>query len=220
VVGVRSELLAAVFNAEDHAVAHVALVMVLATSTALLAIGRKGLDQVKPREFAPAAYRGPIMVSVIMALADAQAIGWIGASRLYSALHPSMTPISVTEVKQATAMLVCCAVALTALYGLYKLRLWGLVLSAATTLVIGTFAFTRVLGLSDAGPIPYVFSASAGVQIALLTPLLVAIVRRRPRSPASPRAARLARVVPSVVIIALAALAVVTVAASHSLVKF
>jgi hypothetical protein len=74
------------------------------------------------------------------------------------------------------------------------------VLSAATTLAIGVLTFTPILGMEGAGPIPYAFSASAAIQIALLAPLFVAIVRRRAPAPASPRAARLAAIAPATVI--------------------
>jgi hypothetical protein len=153
-----------------------------------------------------------------MALADAQALGWLGAARLYAELRSSVA--DRTEIQQSTAMLACAAVAVLALYGLYRLRLWGLLLSAATTLAIGVFAFTPVLGMEDAGPLPYAFAASAAIQIALLAPLFVAIVRRRAPAPASPRVARLAAIAPAAVVIAIAALSIATVASSHSLARF
>jgi hypothetical protein len=209
-------VIAAVFIAEEPDVARVGLAIVLATSTALLAAGRRGLDH-GGGEFAPVAYRTPIMISMIMALADAQAVGWLGASRLYAALHYG---VGGHEVTQSILLLVCCGVALIALCGLYKLRLWGLVLSAMTTLAIGVLAFTPALGLAKAGPIPYAFAASAAVQVALLAPVFAAIVRRRSPAPASPLVARTASVVPALVILALAALSVATVATSHSLVHF
>jgi hypothetical protein len=209
-------VLAAVFAAEEREVSGTALVMVLSTSMALLAAGRRGLDT-GATDFAPAAYRAPIMISMIMALADAQAVGWLGGSRLYAAMQWGAPG---HEVQQASAMLACCALALIALYGLYKLRFWGLVLSATTTLALGVLSFTPVLGLSKAGPIPYAIAASAAVQIALLSPLFVAIVRRRSPAPASPRLARLGSMAPVVVILVLAALSILTVATRHSLVRF
>lgn len=121
--------------------------------------------------------------------------------------------------QQAPAMLLCCGVALVALNGLYKLRLWGLLLSALTTLSIGILAFTPVLGLSDAGPVPYALSASAAIQIALLAPLFVAIARSRAPPPPSPRTARIAAMIPALVIVALTALSMITFATAHPLVR-
>lgn len=212
-------VLISVFAPEARELAWVALAVVLATATALLVAGRRGLDGDGARDFAPAAYRAPIMVSMIMALADAQTLGWLGSGRLYVALSAEYGS-SATEIQQAMAMLACGAVALIALYGLYRLRLWGLVLSAATTLAIGALAFTPVLGLSDAGPFPYAFAVSAAVQIALLAPLFVAIARRRAPEPPSPRRARIATMVPQAVIVALVALSVAMLATGHPLVKF
>src|SRR6185436_10508463 len=58
-------VLAAVFAADEREIAGPALAMVLATSTALISAGRRGLDS-DARDFAPAAYRAPIMISMIM----------------------------------------------------------------------------------------------------------------------------------------------------------
>ena len=208
--------LTAGFAAETRELAATGLVMTLATSTALLVAGRRGLDR-DTVGFAPAAYRGPIMISMIMALADAQGVGWLGATRLSFALRYAT---DADFVYQAMAMLACSAVALVALYGLYRLRLWGLVLSAMSTLAIGILAFTPVLGLADAGPVPYAFAASAAVQLALLVPLFIAIVRRRAPAPPGPRVARLATIAPALVVVVAATLAILTVVTGHSLVRF
>ncbi len=197
-----------------------ALVMVLATSTALLTVGRRGLRPEHGDGLAPAAYPRAVMVSMIMALADAQALAWLASTLIYTAVRRHADLMNISELKQAPAMLACSGVALCALYGLYKLRLWGLVLSATTTLAIGVLSFTCLFGLSDAGPIPYAFAVSAAIQIALLAPLFLAIIRRRAPSPVSPRAQRLAAAMPAVVVVVLATLSVITVATSHSLVRF
>ena len=214
-----ASVLVALFAARDREVAYPALVMVLATSTSLLATGRTGLRAAE-HHLAPAAYPGAIMVSMIMALADAQALGWLGSTLIYAASRRHGDLMDILEAREGLAMLVCCAIALWALYGLYRLRLWGLVLSAATTAAFGALSFTRVFGFGNAGPIPYAFALSAAVQLALLAPLFIAIIRRRAPSPPSPRAQRLARIAPVAVIVALAALSVVTVTTSHSLIRF
>lgn len=212
--------LVALFAASDGGVARPALVMVLATATSLLATGARGLQHQERHELAPVAYPRAIMVSMIMALADAQALGWLSSTLLYAAIERHAYTRDLGVLKQALAMLSCSLVALCALYGLYRLRLWGLVLSAVTTLAIGVLSFTPVFGLSDAGPIPYAFAGSAVIQCALLAPLVLAIIRRRAPSSASPRARRISAVVPAAVIIALAALSVITVSTSHSLMRF
>jgi hypothetical protein len=213
-------VLVTLFAANAGDVARPALVMVLATSTSLLASGRSGLRHDDRPELAPAAYPRAFMVSMIMALADAQALGWLASTMLYTAMRRDADLADMVELRQALAMLACCAVALSALYGLYRLRLWGLVLSAATTVAIGVLSFTPWFGLRDAGPIPYAFAASAAIQLALLAPLFLAILRRRAPTPASPRAQRVAAAAPAVVIIALAVLSVITVATSHALIRF
>lgn len=207
--------LTAGFAAEIHDLAVTGLVMTLATSTALLVAGRRGLDR-DALGFAPAAYRAPILISMIMALADAQGVGWLGISRLCFALTYD---IDGGFVGQAVAMLACSTVALVAVYGLYRLHLWGFVLSVISTLAIGILAFTPVLGL-PAGPIPYAFAASAAVQLALLVPLFIAIIRRRAPAPPGPRSARLATIAPALIVVVAATLAIITVVTERSLVRF
>ena len=209
--------LVALFAANSHEVSRPGLVVVLATSTALLATARRGLGDGAGDERAPVAYPRAIMVSMIMALADAQALGWIGGIMVYASVRHHGNP---GDLAHACAMLSCAGVALCALFGLYRLRMWGLVLSAIATLAIGVLALTPVFGLHDAGPIPYAFALSAAVQLALLAPLFLAIIRRRAPSSPSPRVQRLASAVPVVVIVAIAALSVITVATSHSLIRF
>jgi hypothetical protein len=75
------------------------------------------------------------------------------------------------------------------------------------------------MGLSDAGPIPYALALSAAIQLALLAPLIIAIVRRRALA-ASPRTARVGSLLPGAVIVVLTALSLVTVATPHPLVHF
>jgi hypothetical protein len=211
-------VLIALFAPDVREMSELMLAMVRGPATALLAVGRSGLDG-GAGGFAPAAYRAPIMMSMVMAMADAQALGWLGAARLYTAVRYHYEPHEL-EIQRALAALACCAVALIALYGLYRLRLWGLVLSAMTTLAIGALVFTPVLDLADGGPIPYALVLSAAVQLALLAPLFAAIVRRRAPAPPSPRRARLAAIVPVVVIVALTALSVITVATGNPLARF
>jgi hypothetical protein len=76
------------------------------------------------------------------------------------------------------------------------------VLSAITTLAIGALAFARVMGLSRAGPIPYALALSAAIQLALLAPLFITIVRRRALA-ASPRTVRVGSLLPGTVIVVL-----------------
>jgi len=147
--------LVALFAANDREVAAPALAIVLATSLALLASGRHGLAHVERPELAPAAYPRAIMVSMIMALADAQALGWLGATMIYTSMRHGADLANVLEQRQALAMLACCGVALCALWGLYQLRLWGLVLSTVTTVAIGALSMTPLFGLRDAGPPPH-----------------------------------------------------------------
>jgi len=210
-------VLMAVFAPDVRELSGMVMALVLGPATSLLAAGRTGLEG-RAGEFAAGAYRAPIMVSMIMALADAQALGWLGALHLYDAMHSHYA--SHQQLRWGMALLGCSALALVALYGLYRLRLWGLVVSATTTLAIGVLAFTPVLGLADAGPVPYALALSAAVQLTLLAPVFVSVARGRPPRPTSARRARIAALVPVAVIVVLVALSVITVATGRPLVKF
>jgi hypothetical protein len=179
------------------------LVLSLTLGTALLSMGHLGLDEQDGSAFRPVAFRGTLTLGMVMAVADAEALALFGAAKLELAWPESGSErLPEAAMLLATAALLACAIA-----GLYRLRVWGLLLSAAGA------AIACALSLTDAYGLPSPFGSSLAVtsatQIALSLPVFVAILRGRPvatgRWPS-----RLARVVPALLVALLMTTAVTT----------
>ncbi|MEZ4454486.1 MAG: hypothetical protein R3B09_33855 [Nannocystaceae bacterium] len=173
-----------------------------ATGVALLAMGRAGLEHTS-RTFSPAAFRGSLVVALVMALADTQSLALFGGAHLehaYSAHH-------------AWPLLAGAAVMGIAIVGLYRLRVWGLVLNLVANLVIAGAALAGAFEIPHA--LAWALASTALVQLALPLPMIAAMIRGR--APASSRDRVGARLIPAV-IVGLIALACVSAASGHRLV--
>jgi hypothetical protein len=140
-----------------------------ATGAALLALGRQALDEAQPGDsFVPHAFRGTLICLLVMAMADAQSLILFGAIEM-SGLH---------ELMSHRALPIVLAVPLVvSVFGLYRLRLWGLVLDLAASLVLALVSLTPTLDLPSPLRAAYVVTSAAQWMVAL--PLVVAILRRR-----------------------------------------
>lgn len=123
----------------------------------LAVVGRRGLA-FQSRTFSPNAYRLTLTASLVMGLADTWALVF------YSAV-----------LSEAGLMLVCAAVMAVALFGLFRMKVWGLALCIAANLVIAALA------LDSAFDLPAVLSwglvSTATLQLLLPVPLILTIVR-------------------------------------------
>jgi hypothetical protein len=154
---------------------------------ALLAAGGIGLENRKA--FAPVAFRGTLLIALMLAMADAGAFAWFGLGN------------AVFDHSYSVAMVV--PFMILGVIGLLRLRTWGLVVSLAANLAIATLAATGVLNLPS--PLRQLFIGSAVLQMIIPLPMLVAIIRKQPPRPAAwPRARKLA---PALIVCSLAALA-------------
>lgn len=134
----------------------------VATGVALLALGRRGLEH-RSERFSPAAYRGSLVLAMVMALADTQSLtlfGMIRASR---------------GDGSAILLLACAGLMIVALVGLYRLQVWGLALNIAANVLIAGLALTGSLDVPEV--VMGALCLTALVQLALPLPLLVAMVR-------------------------------------------
>jgi hypothetical protein len=148
------------------------------TALALLAAGGVGLDNRKA--FAPVAFRGTLLIALVLAMADAGAFAWFG--------------IGSAMFDQSWSVLIVVPFMLAGVIGLLRLRTWGLFVSLATNLAIAILAATGVLNLPS--PLRQLFIGSAILQMIIPLPMLVAIIRKQPPRPmAWPRARTLAPVV-------------------------
>lgn len=160
----------------------------------LLAAGRQGLMRTNaPTAFDPLAFRGTVLVSMILAFADGQLLALLGityAEADASGGHP-------------TALLGCAAMLFVGVWGLSRLRVWAVGLNVlANVLVVGLVAMVVA---RDTLLLP-LLGASALVQLVLPVRMLLAFWRGvEPRD----RGTELPVIVPSVLVALLVAAAVV-----------
>lgn len=178
-------------------------VIALATGAGLLILGRAGLDQ-PSAAFRPAAFRGSLVLALVMALADTQSLALFGGLHLENGQTAAGAPL-----------LMCAGVMVIAILGLYRLQVWGLVLNIVANLLIAGLALCGALA------IPSLLAASlattAVIQLALPMPLVVALAGRDSPRPASD--SRLAAALMTGVIVALMAIAAVGMVMGHAPIK-
>lgn len=151
----------------------VAALLACCTGAALVAVGRADLDEATPSgAFLPLAFRGTLICLLVMAMADAQSL------LLFGALEMTDPPNHLGHASLTDALPLSLALPLlVAVVGLYRLRLWGLVLDLAASAALAAFAATGTLELPKPLLVAYVATAAAQWLVAL--PLLVALARRR-----------------------------------------
>jgi hypothetical protein len=176
---------AAIIGVHDR---HV-LALALGSGCALLSVGRLGLAQDDGR-FRPVAFRGTLMLALILAMADAGTFSWIGLMEMAAGEK-------VRFILFAPPMI-------AAVIGLLQLRTWGLLVSIACNVIVAVLAGTGVLHLS--APIRGLFVGNAIVQLLIPLPMWITIIRRRPPPPDRWQNAR--AIGATVVIVALAAVAI------------
>ena len=160
----------------------------------LLAAGRQGLTRVgTAAAFDPIAFRGTVLVSMILAVADGQLLALLGVTYAEAGAaggHP-------------VALLVCAGLLLVGAWGLSRLRVWAVGLNLLANVVVVVLVVV-VIG-RDTLLLP-VLGAGALVQLVLPLRMLVAFRRGvRPRD----RRTELPAVVPSVLVVLLVVVAVV-----------
>ena len=128
--------------------------------TALLVLGRVGLDAPSHREaFAPVALRGTLVAILVLALADTLALTFWSTL----AIEERAADIPVVFVGTAGALM------LVAVYGLYRLRTWGFVLNVGANIAIAAGAWL-VPDMPE--PLLYGLTATAVGQLIAGLPLL------------------------------------------------
>jgi hypothetical protein len=145
--------------------------LAIGSGLALLAMGRAGLDAgVRAGRFHPVAYRGLLIVALVMALADAQSLLFFGSIVVHDHVGMGMPPDY-----GAILSLVCAGVMMIAVFGLFRLAVWGLALNLLANVAIAGLGLAGALGLP--GPIVGSLVVTAVLQILLPVPMLVAMAR-------------------------------------------
>ena len=155
----------------DHDDRRIGAFMTIANAIALLAVGSTGLDD-KTGRFAPVAFRGTLLVALVLAIADTGAFTWFGVG---SGLFEGRFRILLLVPPMATGVI-----------GLLRLRTWGLIVSLSMNLLVVILALTGVLVLPP--EIRGLFVSTAVLQMVVPIPMIVSIVRGRPPQDRWPRA--------------------------------
>ncbi len=151
---------------------HLAAGLALATGGALLALGRRGLDDA-PGAFAPNAFRATLMAILVMAMADAQSLLLFGTLHLESHSAHSSVPL-----------LACGFLAVIGIFGIYRLKLWGVVLNFVANILIAICAISGIFDIPRVLVVAYL--VTAGLQAVLTFPLWIAVARGR-AAPSEPK---------------------------------
>jgi hypothetical protein len=174
--------LLAVTNVHDRRIGALAI----GSACALLSAGRLGLDQDRGGRFRPVAFRGTLMLALVLAMADAGSFSWLGTAQAFGGGK-------VRLILFAPPMI-------AAVIGLLRLRTWGLLVSVVCNVLVAVLAGAHLLDLPD--DLCRLFIAMAIVQLLVPLPMWVTIIRRRPPPPDRWQHARV--IASSAVIVALA----------------
>lgn len=170
----------------------VGLTLVLGCGAALALADRRSLTGAAERaDFRPVAYAGTLQLLMVLALADA----------------PTLLLFSQIEARHGeradpAALMAAAALLLVGFVGLYRLRLWGVLVTAGTGLALGTALATGVVRLDRDLNAP--LTAICAVQVLAAAPMLVSLATRRPL-PALPSRTRGALATVAIALLALAA---------------
>lgn len=134
------------------------------------AAGKVGLD-FESAHFVPNEFRRSLTASLVMAMADAIALLFYAGIVLVDGSVRGSVLIDVAEFTGAALVMV------VALVGLYRIKVWGLVLNIGANVLIATLAMA---GVFDIPPIiAFGLAATALAQLLLPIPLLVRAARSR-----------------------------------------
>ncbi|MEX1368094.1 MAG: hypothetical protein AB1Z98_33500, partial [Nannocystaceae bacterium] len=109
---------------------------------------------------APSRYRTTLLLALVLAMADAQALLAINQANRW--MHPFTAACGLAMV--------------IAVIGLYRMRGWGLLANVVVSLTVGAAALTGYLA-GVPRPFALVFASTAAAQLLLLVPLLRALLR-------------------------------------------
>jgi hypothetical protein len=163
--------------------------LAVATGSALLAAGRRDLERPPlGAPFSPLALRTSLTLLLVMALADVQTFGFLGALDVEEA--STLAPIPVMFLAIATLMGI-------AVVGLYCLRVWGVLASVVGNVALGFVLGQSRLDLPAGAKIWLGFGATLQLTVAVL--LLRALARGVSAAP--PRLSRVGVVASTTVIV-------------------
>jgi len=152
----------------------------IACAVALLALGSRGLDEPAPDDrFQPVRFRGLLLLALIMAFADAQTLVFSAVMQLRVGMQGWNLMGTIDYAGPAT---LAAAVMILAVWGLYRLRTWALLLNLLANFAIAYLAMAGTLNV--AGPVAVALATTAAIQAFLPVPILaMALGERRAGQP-------------------------------------
>ena len=147
------------FVRPDHGELMAGIYLFAAGALPLAVLGLRGFDS-RSKLFTPSAFKGTLLASLVFGLADTWAL------LFYSLMDRGSVP-----------MLASAALMGVALFGLYRLKVWGLVVCISANLLIAGLALMGFYDLPDV--LTYGLAATAGIQLLLPLPLVLTVLRAR-----------------------------------------
>jgi hypothetical protein len=135
------------------------------SATALLGAGNTALDT--DGRFRPIAFRGTLMLALVLAMADAASFLWFGLAQAIAG--------------EAVRLIWFVPPMIAGVVGLLRLRTWGLLVSLTCNLVFVVLATGGALDLPK--ELKALFVGTAVAQLLVPVPMWITIVRRRVPSP-------------------------------------
>jgi hypothetical protein len=178
------------------------VLLAMTTGTALLTMGRLGLDEGEGSAFRPVAFRTTLTLGMIMAVADAQALVLFGALKLQE--HGWKERPSESG-PQSFLLLLSASVLVLAITGLYRIRVWGLLLATVCAAGVAMLSVTNAYGLPS--PLGTGMALTSTAQVLLPMPIIIAIFRGKPPA-LSNTPSRIARIAPAVLVAVMMAVSV------------
>jgi hypothetical protein len=139
--------------------------VVVCSAAALLVTGRTGLAE--SDRFQPAAFRGTLILALVLAMADTGALLVVGLGGALFENH--------------MALILLVPMMIAGVIGLLRLRTWGLAVNLTSNLLVALLGSSDVLYLP--GELRPLFVGSAIVQLLIPVPMLVTIARGRAPGP-------------------------------------
>lgn len=140
----------------------------ISCAVALRSVGETGLDVREPdHPFAPVRFRGHLLLALVMAAADALTLGF---SALMQLRVGSMGWTLMGTATYAGPTVLAAVVMAVAVWGVYHLRTWALLLNLVANIAIAYFAMEGTLNLSPS--VSLSLATTAAIQSFIPVPIL------------------------------------------------
>lgn len=162
-------------------------VIAVSCAVALLASGDRGLDIREPdHPFSPVRFRGQLLLALVMAAADALTLAFSALMQLRFGMAGWNFGAALSY---AGPTVLAAAVMAVAVWGVYRLRTWALLLNLVANIAIAYFAMEGSLNLSPS--VSVTLASTAALQCFIPVPILaVALGDRNAGKPLLGRARR------------------------------